>query len=70
MYLKLCQILIICHAFSAELSNSPHYSLVIIYRTSHFHNICFTNAADMTLFCGEDLNFGAFLKYFFPGVQL
>jgi hypothetical protein len=23
----------------------------------------------MTLFCGEDLNFGAFLKYFFLGVQ-
>jgi hypothetical protein len=28
------------------------------------HNICFTNAANTLLFCGEDLNFGAFSKYF------
>jgi hypothetical protein len=27
-------------------------------------NICLKNAADMPLFCGEDLNFGTCLKYF------
>jgi hypothetical protein len=31
------------------------------------HNNCFKNAADMPLFCGEDLNFGAFSKFFPPG---
>jgi hypothetical protein len=28
------------------------------------------SAADMPLFCGEDLNFGAFSKYFSLGIKL
>jgi hypothetical protein len=31
---------------------------------THTRKVYFENAADMPLFCGEDLNFGAFLKLF------
>jgi hypothetical protein len=34
----------------------------------HTRKIYFENAADMPLFCGEDLNFGAFSKNFPPGL--
>jgi hypothetical protein len=32
------------------------------------HHISFKNAADMPLFCGEDLTFGVFLNFFPPGL--
>jgi hypothetical protein len=32
------------------------------------HKICFKNPVDLRLFCGEDLIFGAFLKYFMLGL--
>jgi hypothetical protein len=35
----------------------------------HARKIYFKNAVDMPLFCGEDLNFGAFSKKFPPGMH-
>jgi hypothetical protein len=34
------------------------------------HNIYFENQVDLPLFCGEDLNFSAFSKYFSLGEQI
>jgi hypothetical protein len=51
-------------------SKFSHYSLIGIHPTYQFQIEFFLSAEDMPLFCGEDLNFGAFSKYFSLGFIL
>jgi hypothetical protein len=58
-YLNLRQISNFCQGLPAWLPKFSNYSYMPLP-----HSFCFKSAGDMPLFCSEDLNFGAFSKYF------